>query len=82
MDDFGKAQEVSFKAYQNSLLYTKTCTLAASSEEEGIEQVYKNYILEELKPQPVADQAPSESAMNTYLNARKLAALKPRLISV
>ena len=50
MDDFAKNHEVNVKAYQNSLLYTKTCTLAASSEEEGIEQVYKNYILEELKP--------------------------------
>ena len=52
------------------------------TEEDGIHQVYKNFILEQQKPEQVGDQPPPKSAIDNYQARRKEAVLVPRLISV
>ena len=50
MGDFSKQVQSDLNAYRDSLLYTKTCAVNCPSEETGLVQVYKNFILEEVKP--------------------------------
>ena len=54
----------------------------APTEEEGLVQVYKNFIMEERRPEQMGDQPPPKSAMENYNKARKEAVLVPRLLSV
>lgn len=74
--------ETETKAYLDSLLYLKTVTPNAVTETEGIIQVYKNFILEERKPEQVGEDPPAHSVMQNYNNARMEAVMMPRLITV
>ena len=42
--------QAEFNQYRDSLLYTKTCSINCLTEEDALSQVYKNYMLEEMKP--------------------------------
>jgi len=55
VDDFAKKYKTETNAYLDSLLYLKSVATNAPSEESGILQVYKNFILEERKPEQMGD---------------------------
>ena len=58
VNKFAHDFQTEFNQYRDSLLYTKTCSINCLTEEDALSQVYKNYMLEEMKPQPMGDQAP------------------------
>ena len=82
VDDYVKAFQKETNTFRDSLFYIKTCTPTALTEEEGLVQVYKNFILEERKPEQLGDKPPPKSAIDNYKKARIEAVLQPRLISV
>ena len=51
VDNYTKERKTEFDQYKDSLLYMKTVTPMAVNEEDGILKVYKDFILEERKPQ-------------------------------
>ena len=51
VDAFTKERQADSNKYRDSLLYMKTVTPMALSEEDGIVKVYKDFILEERRPQ-------------------------------
>lgn len=82
VDAFGKNLKTETNAYRDSLLYVKTVASNCASEEDGILQVYRNFILEQRKPEPIGGQPPLQSALDSYAKARKEAVAVPRLITV
>ena len=82
VEDFAKRLEGEAGAYRDSLSFIKTVTPGAITEEEGLVLVYKNFILEERRPEQLGDQPPPASALEAYRKARKEAVLEPRLMSV
>ena len=82
VDSYSKKLQADGEVYQASLLYTKSCATNCLSEEEGLVQVYKNFILEETKPKPMGSQPPPESAMENFRKAKQAAVLTPRLITI
>lgn len=58
VDEFAKTYKSETNAYLDSLLYLKSVATSCATEEDGIHQVYKNFILEQQKPEQVGDQAP------------------------
>ena len=82
VNDFAKELERKAKEYRDSLMYTKTVALADHSEEAALPRLYKNFILEEQKPEGYGGQAPDPTAMATYTEKRKQAVLSPRLLSM
>ena len=50
VDDFAKTYKSETNGYLDSLLYLKSVATSCPTEEDGIHQVYKNFILEQQKP--------------------------------
>lgn len=68
--------------YRNSILYTKSCSPNCDSEEDGIIEIYKKFILEEEKPGTKDGTSPTQDVIDTYEKSREIGAYRPRLISV
>mmetsp|Transcript_27420 Transcript_27420/g.36674 ORF Transcript_27420/g.36674 Transcript_27420/m.36674 type:complete len:124 (+) Transcript_27420:264-635(+) len=66
VNSFAQNFQSDYNVYCDSLMYTKTCTKNCFTEEEGLIQVYKNFVLEEMKPMPMGEQPPPTSAMEYY----------------
>jgi hypothetical protein len=55
VDAFTQKFNTDYNSFKDGLLYTKTCATNCFSEEDGVIQVYKNFVLEESKPMPMGD---------------------------
>ena len=82
VDSFTRKFQDNYNEYRDSLLYTKTVTQNCMTEEDGLKQVYKNFVLEEMKPVQMGEQPPPQSAMEYYKKQRTQSVETPRLMSV
>ena len=82
VENFGNQLKSDLHKYQDSLLYTKTVMPSARTEEDGIAQVYKNFILGEAAPKGEGEQPPMQALVDAFNTAKSEAAMQPRLISV